>query len=108
MSNYSEIIQMFLHVGIIFLAITMCVCLVRAVRGPKLADRIVATNMISVKTILLIAMVAVYIGEDFLVDVAMVYALLSFLAVVVFTRFMLRVKINKAKQDNAERKEKEV
>ena len=108
MSNYSEIIRILLHIGIVFLAITMCVCLVRAVRGPKLADRIVATNMISVKTILLIAMVAVYIGEDFLVDVAMVYALLSFLAVVVFTRFMLRVKINKAKQDNAERKEKEV
>jgi len=99
MAEYADIVRIFLHIGIIFLAITMCICLVRAVRGPKLADRIVATNMIGVKTILLIVMVAVYIGGDFLVDVAMVYALLSFLAVVVFTRFMLRVKINKAKVD---------
>ena len=106
MTEFVNIIQIFLLLGIIFLAITMCICLVRAVRGPKLADRIVATNMISVKTILLIVMIAVYIDGDFLVDVAMVYALLSFLAVVVFTRFMLRVKINKAKSD-ADRREGE-
>jgi len=101
-----EIIRIFLHIGIIFLAITMCLCLVRAVKGPKLADRIVATNMIGIKTILLIIMVAAYLSEEFLVDVAMVYALLSFLAVVVFTRFMLRVKINKAGRD-ADKRDKE-
>lgn len=99
MNNYSEMIRLFLHIGIVFLAITMIICLVRAVRGPKLADRIVATNMICVKTILLIVMVAVYLGEGFLVDVALVYSLLSFLAVVVLTRFMLGVKINKAKEE---------
>ena len=98
MIDYPEVTRLFLHIGIVFLAITMIICLVRAVRGPKLADRIVATNMICVKTILLIVMVAVYLGEDFLVDVALVYSLLSFLAVVVLTRFMLRVKINKAKE----------
>jgi len=99
MVEFFEIIRIFLQIGILFLAATMCLCLIRAVKGPKLADRIVATNMIGVKTILLIIIIAVYIREEFLVDVAMVYALLSFLAVVVFTRFMLRVKINKVKRD---------
>ena len=99
MTDYLEVIRLFLHIGIVFLAVTMIICLVRAVRGPKLADRIVATNMICVKTILLIVMVAVYISEGFLVDVALVYSLLSFLAVVVLTRFMLQVKTNKAKDE---------
>ena len=99
MTDYPEVIRLFLHIGIVFLAVTMIICLVRAVRGPKMADRIVATNMICVKTILLIVMVAVYIGEVFIVDVALVYSLLSFLAVVVLTRFMLRVKINKARDE---------
>ena len=105
MAEFANIIHIFLYIAIIFLGVTMSLCLVRAVRGPKLADRIVATNMIGVKTILLIVVVAVYIGGDFLVDVAMVYALLSFLAIVVFTRFMLRVKINKAKSDADKREE---
>jgi multicomponent Na+:H+ antiporter subunit F len=100
MAEYSEIIGIFLQIGIIFLSITMILCLVRAVKGPKLADRIIATNMVGIKTIMLIAMVAVYIEGDFLIDVAMVYALLSFLAVVVFARYMLRVKANRAKKDN--------
>ena len=100
MLNYPEVIRLFLHIGIVFLAITMLLCLIRAVRGPKLADRVVATNMICVKTILLIVMVAIYLGEDFLVDVALVYSLLSFLAVVVLTRFMLKVKTRKTGETN--------
>jgi len=96
--DYAEAVRLLLYVGVFFLALTMCLCLIRAVKGPKLADRIIATNMIGVKTILLIVIVGIIIGEEsLLVDVALVYALLSFLAVVVFTRFMLQVKQNKTK-----------
>ena len=98
MFDYAEAVRLLLYVGVFFLALTMCLCLIRAVKGPKLADRIIATNMIGVKTILLIVIVGIIIGEEsLLVDVALVYALLSFLAVVVFTRFMLQVKQNKTK-----------
>jgi len=105
MFSYDAAVRLLLYFGTFFLAITMCLCLIRAVTGPKLADRIIATNMIGVKTILLIVIVGVNIDEVFLVDVALVYALLSFLAVVVFTRFMLQVQLNKAKlSDTASKK----
>ena len=84
--------------GMIFLSITAFLCLIFAVRGPKLTDRIVATNMIGVKGILLVVMVGIYFKEEYLVDVAFVYALLSFLATVVLTRFMLQFKLHKLKQ----------
>ena len=101
MFEYQNAVHLLLQLGALFLAITMCFCLFRAVTGPKLADRIIATNMICVKTILLIVMVGIGIDEEFLVDVALVYALLSFLAVVVFTRFMLQAQLSKAnKTDN--------
>ena len=95
-----DIIRIMLHFGTLFLSITMCVCLVRAIRGPTLADRIIATNMICAKTILLIVIVGVNLGEGFLVDVALVYALLSFLAVVVLTRIMLRSYMEKSLTDD--------
>ena len=98
MIEYEDAVRLLLQFGTLFLAVTMCLCLIRAVTGPKLADRIIATNMICVKTILLIVIVGINIGEEFLVDVALVYALLSFLAVVVFTRFMLQVQLSKAKK----------
>ena len=98
MLYYDQAVNYLLLSGMLFLAITIFFCLYFAVRGPKLTDRIVATNMIGVKTILLIVMVGIYVGEGYLVDVALVYALLSFLAVIVFTRFMLQFKLNKMKK----------
>ena len=92
-------ISIMLHAAALYLTVSMCACLVRAVKGPSLADRIIATNMICAKTILLIIILGVNLGEGFLVDVALVYALLSFLAVVVLTRIMLRSHIEGAKGD---------
>lgn len=97
MIEYADAIRLLLHFGTLFLAVTMGFCLIRAVKGPKLADRIVAVNMISIKSILLIVMIGINIGEDFLIDVALVYALLGFLAVVIFTRFMIQAAFNKEK-----------
>ena len=99
MAVLDDVIRVMLHFGTLFLSITMCFCLVRAIKGPTLADRIIATNMICIKTILLIVIVGVNLGEGFLVDVALVYALLSFLAVVVLTRIMLRSYVDKSQVD---------
>jgi len=95
--DYDQAVHYLILISMLFLSITICFCLFFAVRGPKLTDRIVATNMIGVKSILLIILVSVYVGEGYLVDVTLVYALLSFLAVIVFTRFMLQFKLNKLK-----------
>lgn len=101
--NYDQAVHVLMLFGMIFLAITALFCLIRAVLGPKLTDRIVAVNMTGVKTMLLIVMVSVFIGESYLVDVALVYALLSFLAVIVFTRYVLQFKQHRLKKSNKRR-----
>ena len=100
MFDYANAVRLLLQSGTLFLTVTMCLCLIRAVRGPKLVDRLIAVNMICVKTILLIVTIGVHYHhyEAFLIDVAIVYALLSFLAIVVLTKFMLQAKLNKLKQ----------
>ena len=75
--------------GMIFLSITVCFCLLRAILGPRFTDRIVAINMIGIKAIILICMLAFYMGEDNLLDISVVYALISFLAVVVLSKVYL-------------------
>jgi multicomponent Na+:H+ antiporter subunit F len=72
--------------AIIVLAILICFCLVRAIRGPKIPDRIVAINMIGTMTILIIAILSVMLDEEYLVDICLIYAMISFLAVVVITK----------------------
>lgn len=70
----------------IYLAVTMFLCLIRAIIGPRLTDRLVAVNIISCKVVILFAVLAVYMEEFYLLDVCLTYALISFLAVVVLSK----------------------
>ena len=71
---------------VIFILLAMAVfCFIRAVLGPKLADRVVAVNMIGTLIIVVIAVLSV-IMEGYLVDICLIYAMISFLAVIVLTK----------------------
>lgn len=73
----------------VYLAITMLICFVRVIIGPRLTDRLVALNIISCKVVILFAVLAVYMDELYLLDVCLTYALVSFLAVVVLSKVYL-------------------
>ena len=60
-------------------------CMIRAIRGPRLVDRIMAINMIGTLTIATIAIVSVYLNESSLLDIGLIYVTLSFIAVIVLT-----------------------
>lgn len=68
------------------LALMLVLCLIRAVRGPRIADRLVAVNMMGTMVMTMIALLAVVKNQGYLVDICLIYAMISFLAVVVLTR----------------------
>jgi len=70
----------------LYLSITIFLCLYRGVKGPTLADRIVAINVIGTKTVVVISIVSYAINEKYFLDVALVYALISFLATVYISK----------------------
>ena len=82
-----EIIRSALLCCVIALVVAMLACLYRAIRGPRFTDRLVAANMIGTMTMATICILAYYLRESYLLDIALVYALLSFLAVIVICRF---------------------
>ena len=74
-------------------------CLLRAILGPRIADRVVGINMIGTIVIMMIAILALMLGEGYLVDIAIIYAMLSFLAVVVLAKIYIGVYLaRKAKE----------
>lgn len=81
----------------IAMAVLILLALVRAIIGPRFTDRIVAVNLINTLVVALIALMSVWLEEDFLVDVALVYALLSFLTVVVLSRLVASLPKKKKK-----------
>ena len=95
MFNYDLAVEYLLLCGMSFLALTIFFCLFFAVRGPRLTDKIIATNMIAVKTIILVVLVALYIQEGYIVDIAMLFALICFLCTFVFTKLILQFMYNR-------------
>ena len=61
-------------------------CLVRALKGPRISDRVVALNVIGTIVVLMICMLSYLLEASFLVDVAILYAMLNLVGVVVLCR----------------------
>ena len=74
-----------LGIGILF-------ALIRAIRGPRMADRIVGINMIGTLSLLAIAVLAILLHMNWLLDVSLIYGLISFLAVAVLAMTRIRKK----------------
>lgn len=81
--------ELFLTIISIILGFGILLSLIRAIIGPTISDRIVAINMIGSITISLIAILSVMLHEGYLLDVCLIYVLISFLAVVVITNIFI-------------------
>ncbi len=91
--------QIVLTCALVFLALMVIFCLIRAVRGPRVADRIVATNMMGTMVMVAIAILAILLKEGYLVDICIIYAMISFLAVIVLTKVYMGVYQERKKKE---------
>lgn len=83
---------------VLFVVLGICIlaCLIRGIKGPKLTDRVVAGNMIGTVVMMIITILSGFLNEGYLIDVCMVYAMLSFISVVVLTRVYTKAHAEKA------------
>ncbi len=86
MDALTEVRNVIFETALIILAVMLMLCLLRAVLGPRVADRIVAVNMMGTMVIVMIAILTVKMEEGYLVDICLIYAMVSFLAVIVITK----------------------
>lgn len=70
----------------LFLLLTLLGSLVRVVRGPTLADRMVVAQLFGTTCVAVLLVRSAEPGNSALRDVAIIFALLSFVAVTAFVR----------------------
>ena len=86
MVELTPLLQRVLVAALCVLVIAIFCCIIRALLGPRITDRVVAMNTVGTVVVLMICLLSYYFGEDFLVDVAILYALLNLLGVVIVCR----------------------
>jgi multicomponent Na+:H+ antiporter subunit F len=67
--------------------VAMVLALLRALAGPTVYDRILAANMMGTKTVLLIAVTGFLTKRPEWLDIALIYALMSFIGTLAILRF---------------------
>ena len=72
--------------AVVVLAVMIILSIIRSILGPGLSDRIIAVNMIGTMVIMVTAIFSVWLNENYLVDVCLIYAMISFLGVVVLCK----------------------
>jgi multicomponent Na+:H+ antiporter subunit F len=72
----------------IAMAIFVVVALIRLIMGPTIPDRLVALDTINTMVIVIMVILGAAFKEVFLIDVAIVYALLSFVTTLFIAKYI--------------------
>lgn len=87
--------QFFLY-SAVALTIIIAVPMIRVVKGPTLFDRMLATNAIATKTIVLICLAGYIFGRiDMFIDITLAYAILGFLGSLVIAKYLSSPKMRR-------------
>jgi len=74
----------------ILLLLSILITLYRFLKGTTLSDRVVAFDVMSVMSVSLLVILALYFQRDFYLDIALVFGLIGFLGTTVFGRYIER------------------
>ncbi len=77
-------------VAVIILAVLVLGALIRMVLGPTAPDRVVALDALNTLVVAIMVLLAAVYRQAIFIDVAIVYALLSFVGTLYLARFLER------------------
>lgn len=63
-------------------------CLYRIWRGPSIADRIIAVDILGILVVCFCALETVFAGRRFMVDIALSWAILGFIGTLALTKYL--------------------
>lgn len=79
-----------------YLGLLLCcgLCLYRIAHGPTASDRVVAIDIIGTVLVGFVAIITAVSGEEYLLDVALVWALVSWVGTLALAKYLVGKKLN--------------
>jgi multicomponent Na+:H+ antiporter subunit F len=74
------------YFGLLFLCCFMCIY--RIARGPTAPDRTVAIDILGIVVVGFCALMAIITGKDFYMNIALTWALLSFIGTIALSKYL--------------------
>ena len=83
-------LAVFLDSAMFLLGVAVVLCVIRLMRGPSIADRAMALDQISVQAVGIVTLHSIRVNDAIYLDAALVVALIGFLSVLAFARYIER------------------
>lgn len=86
--SLDQALNLLYNIGAILVMLMIFMSLFRALAGPTAADRVAAISIIGTKTLVIITLIARIYEQEYFLDIAMVYALMSFITTIGVAKYM--------------------
>ena len=84
----ANILEFSYGLGAVLVMLMIFLSLIRALAGPTAPDRVAAINIMGTKTLIIITLIARIYGHEYFLDIAMVYALMSFVTTIGIAKYL--------------------
>ncbi|MFW6138877.1 MAG: monovalent cation/H+ antiporter complex subunit F [Spirochaetota bacterium] len=84
----------YLNVFLYILIALSFFCLFRIIRGPSIADRMVGIDIFGILVVGICALLVIITGRKFLIDIAITWAILSFIGTLALAKYLSRKNLN--------------
>lgn len=76
------------ELGIFVIIIAICMCLFRVLRGPHLADRVLAGDTVAFQVVALVILLTIRLSSTTYIDAALVVAIIGFASTLAFAQYI--------------------
>ena len=87
--SVAEAYRTLYSIALIVIAVLLAVMLFRSAHGPGVADRLLSINMIGTLVNCAIVILSALLGEGWLVDVALIYTMISLVSTLILARVVI-------------------
>lgn len=89
--------------ALVVLAVGILAALVYIIRARLTVDRIIGINLIGTLVVIIICVLTHLLGEDYLADIAIIYVVMSFIAVMMLCRIYIDLYDRRRKEKQHDR-----
>ena len=84
--------------ALVVLAVGILAALVYIIRARLTVDRIIGINLVGTLVVIIICALTYLLGEDYLADIAVIYVVMSFIAVMMLCRIYINLYDRRRKE----------
>jgi len=85
---YEQTLDLLYAIGAILVMVMIFLSMIRALAGPTAPDRVVAINIITTYTMIIITLISRIYEQVYFLDIAMVYALMGFITTIGVAKYL--------------------